>query len=110
MEVAPGEFIFRDHYCGHIFKGTKDTVRLACERMCNEAKDNDYGMAVLNGEYYRTLGVPDDAELGDRWGYYAENDRIDVTPQFTLKEFYVNGTMIPGYEVWLTPSPEYLDE
>jgi len=109
LEVGPGEFIFRDHYCGHIFKGTKDTVRLACERLSNEAKDNDYGVAVLNGEYYRTLGVPDDAELGDKWGYFAENERIDVSPQFTLKEFYVNGSMVPGYEVWLTPSPEYVD-
>lgn len=109
IDLAPGEFIFRDHYCGHIFKGTKDTVRLACERLSNEGMLADYGAAVLNGEYYKTLGVPDDTELGDKWGYMFECGGQEVTPQFVLKEFLVNGSLVPGYEVYLSPSPEYID-
>lgn len=109
VELAPGEIIFRDHYCGHVFKGTKDTVKLACERLSAEIKDDDLACAVLNGEYYRTLGLPDDCELGDKFGYYSENDRLYIQPNFIAKDIYVNGTLMPGYEVWLSPSPEYVD-
>lgn len=107
VELAPGEIIFRDHYCGHVFKGTKDLVELACERLAAEIKDNDY--AVLNGDYYHTLGLPEDTELGDKFGYYAENDRLYIRPSFINKDIYVNGTLMPGYEVWLNPSPDYID-
>lgn len=110
IELNSGEVVFRDRYCGHIFKGTKDTVRLACERLSSEIKDSDNACAVLNGEYYSTLGIADVAELGDKFGYFAENDRLDVSPQFIPTEILVNGTLMPGYEVWLSPSPDYIEQ
>lgn len=110
VNLAPGEIIFRDPYCGHVFKGTKDTVRLACERMVQEARDNDNACAVLNGEYYGTLGIPDDTVLGEKYGYYADSCTFSVTPQFSATEVEVNGTTMPAYDVWLYPSPEFIDD
>lgn len=108
IDLGPGEIIFKDVYSGHVFKGTKDTVRLACERMCNEAKDNDEAVVVLTGEYYDTLGIPYN-ELGSKFGYYAQSSSFSVSPHFAATEAEVNGTTMPAYEVWLSPSPEYID-
>lgn len=110
IEPAAGEFIFRDAYCGHVFTGSKDTVRLACERLSNEIKDSMDCYAVLNGEYYQTLKVDSNTQLGDKFGYVAENDRLDIIPQFVSTEVELpDGTKVPGYDVYLYPEPEYVD-
>lgn len=110
IEPASGEFIFRDVYCGHVFTGSKDTVRLACERLSNEIKDSMDCYAVLNGEYYQTLKVDCNTMLGDKFGYIAENDRLDIIPQFVSAEVELpDGSKVPGYDIYLYPEPEYVD-
>lgn len=109
LQTCPGEFIFRDVYCGHIFKGTKDTVKLACERMHNEMVDTMDSAVFLNGEYYQTLGVDDTTICGEHWGYFVEFDNNCIRPEFIATEIEVNGTKVPGYNVHLYPEPDYIN-
>lgn len=109
LHTGPGEFIFRDVYCGHIFKGTKDTVKLACERMHNEMVDTMDSAVFLNGEYYQTLGVDDTTICGEHWGYFVEFDNNCIRPEFIATEIEVNGIKVPGYNVHLYPEPDYIN-
>lgn len=109
LDLGPGDIIFRDVYSGHVFKGSKDTVRLACERMSNEAKRDDTGCVILGGTYNETLNIPDSI-LSNKFGYFADGSDFEVTPYFAPTEAEINGSTVPAYEVWLRPEPSYIDD